>query len=101
MNNISLLLMIIGIVILFKLFCSPQLEHLKTPLEQRIEALAESIKNYITEDTKYPDYLDFLTNHGNTSYKILEQETFYTLKSLKKMGKLTTEDIVPYLSDSV
>jgi hypothetical protein len=99
--NLKLVLMIIAILVLFKLFFTGKKEFYSSPLEQKIQALAESINNYITEFTTYPEYLDFLTNHDNTSYKILEQETFYTLKSLKKLDKLTVEDIKPYLSDSV
>jgi len=61
--------------------------------------LAKLIKDFLKTDTEYKEYLDFLVQNSNMSYKILEQETFYELKMLLKMNRLTEDAISDYMTD--
>ena len=61
--------------------------------------LAEKILKEISNDISYVDYLNILTNNKNTSYKLLEQETFFEIKYLFKNNKLTLEKIIEYMPD--
>jgi hypothetical protein len=49
-------------------------------------------------DIIYPDYLDYLVSIKNTNLKIINQDTFHDFKALKKINKLTIQDIVNAMS---
>lgn len=70
------------------------------PVRSEKEVLADKISAFMTKDTKYTEYLDFLVTNKNTSYKLLDQETFYEMKTRKKnTGLLLPETIQEYMTD--
>jgi hypothetical protein len=74
-------------------------ESFNTASEQGKHVMSNKIKAFLQKDTKYTEYLDFLVENKNTSYKLLKQETFYKLKDLLKQGELTDTALVSFMDD--
>lgn len=55
---------------------------------------AEKLLNFITPDTTFTSYLDFITNNNITSLKLINQEIFYELKIKKQLGLLNNDYLV-------
>jgi hypothetical protein len=108
MNKIVLwVLAIIGIVIAYNvLFVKKEyienVSSTSTEKSEKAKSLAKAIMEYLKPETEYTDYLDFLVKNNNSSYKVLEQESFFEMKMLLKMKNLTSDVILrEYLSDSL
>lgn len=65
------------------------------------QELSLKIQNFLTSETKYVDYITFLKENKNTSYVLINQETFYEMKYLLKKGKLDSTEIIKYMTDMV
>jgi len=64
-----------------------------------IESLSKDISSFITKDTTYSEYLDFLKSKSNKSYNIISQETFFELKFMAKKNTLTPQVVAKYIND--
>lgn len=58
--------------------------------------IAKKVYQYFVDHktVDFVDYINFLTSIKNTNLDIIDLEVFYELKSLKKKGKLTLENIL-------
>jgi hypothetical protein len=96
MNNttIAIIITVAIIAILIAVYLLRETEHFDQSSPQY--SLATSIASFITPSTSYKEYLDFLVNHKNTSYKLLSQDTFFTLKVMSKTKPLAPSEVMGY-----
>jgi len=59
--------------------------------------LAIDIFNFITPNTEFSQFIDFIKKKENISYNIIKPQTFYELITFKKLNILTPEKIESYL----
>lgn len=59
--------------------------------------ITNKIKNFITPNTTFIEYINFLKENDNRSYNLITQDTFFELKFLSKQNKLTNEVITGYI----
>lgn len=92
----SILVIVLGFL-LYKAFKN-QMEGLQNenPLKT---ALAKQILNAFANDVSYSAYLDVLKQNKNSSYKLIEQDTYYELKLYFKNKNLSLAKIYEFMSD--
>lgn len=61
--------------------------------------LAAKILNFMDTESKYGEYLQFLVDNKNRSYKLLDNEVFTQFRLLKKKNILTIGDILMEMDD--
>lgn len=98
MNKYTLWI-VLAVVIVVVYFWFKNTESYTEGWSTKRSELSSKIASYIKPETQYTEYLDFINKLNNTSYKILEQEVFYTLKFLAKQGGLTAEAVGKEMTD--
>lgn len=97
-NNIIIAFIII-ILFLYFYNSSPSALEKMTNSSNYAESLSKDISSFITTNTTYTEYLDFLKSKSNKSYNIINQETFFELKFMAKNNSLTPQIVAKYIND--
>ena len=66
---------------------------------ERKSEIANKIFGFISKDTKYKDYLEFLVSIKNISINLLDEEVFFDFKFTAKNNQLTTDYIMSKMTD--
>lgn len=91
MNNTSILILC---AIAFYLYFYVYTKETMTNVSTRDQNVIDQLFTFITPETTFADYINFLTSIQNTNLHIIDDEVFATFKSLKKRNMFTKNDIV-------
>lgn len=92
MDTTTILYLCIG-AILFYFFFGYKKESM-TNVSEKDQIIVDALFNYITPETTFADYLNFLTSIKNINLNIIDNDVFSTIKALKKKNLLKKEDII-------
>lgn len=92
-------LTIILIAVLFYFYLTRRIREGLENVEDYKKNLANDILGYIKSDTTYTDYLQFLIDKQNRSYKLLDNDIFTEFRLLAKKNILTVDDILKEMDD--
>ena len=90
-----LILFIILFIFIFMFFSKKESF---TPTNDK-ERFAVSLFNFITDNTTFSEYVDFLIKQKNKSINITKTDVFYEFKYLKKSNNLSIEKLLSYMKD--
>jgi hypothetical protein len=93
-NNTSILLLIIALFIIYYFLYS--YESFSNDNQSDINLIL-ALQRFISITTPYEEYVDFLSSNNNVYSGLEGYETFKKLKNLKKIGKLTVENISQFM----
>jgi hypothetical protein len=65
-----------------------------TNISEGDQNVIDRLMGFITVDTTFGDYINFLSSIKNTNLHIIDNEVFATFKSLKKRNNLTKKEIM-------
>jgi hypothetical protein len=91
-NKLILVAVILGV--LFFLNKNNSKKEKFTLTESEMEKIATELHKFIKPTTTFTEYLDFLRSIKNKSTKLLNPETFYAFKFLKKQNELDVKAIL-------
>lgn len=92
-----ILYIIVGLVFIALFLRKRSLESFTADASQA--KFAKDVVAFIKADTTYSDFLDFLVEQKNKSYKLLRQATFYELRFLKRANNLTPNSVLQYMDN--
>ena len=96
----GIIVIVIGFVI-YNMYIGKKKETFDSTLSKRDSDNAKLILDFINQSndkTTYVDYINYLVSIKNTNLKIINQETYHELKTLKKLNKLSSNDIMNMMS---
>lgn len=96
--KINTLLIVLIAVVFYYLLTRNNKEGLQNVQDYKKE-LASEILEFMSPDAKYGDYLQFLIQKKNRSYKLLDNEVFTEFRLLSKKNILTLGDILLEMDD--
>jgi hypothetical protein len=91
MNNTTIFICVVAICLGY--FFLSKTESM-TNISAQDQNIIDRLFTFITPETTFPDYINFLTSVQNTNLHIIDDEVFATFKALKKRNMLTKNDIV-------
>jgi len=87
---------VLGLLVYIKFFKNKKESFVDDPKKMEISQI---VADFIKPETEYINYLEFLKNIKNTSYKLIEQDVFYELRIMAKIGKLNKDIVYSYIKD--
>jgi hypothetical protein len=93
MDTTTILYLCIGAILFYFIFFGYKKESM-TNVSEKDKIIVDALFNYITPETTFADYLNFLSSIKNTNLNIIDNDVFSTIKALKKKNLLKKEDII-------
>lgn len=93
MDNKTIFYLSIGAIIFYIFFFGYKKESM-TNISEENQKVVDALFDYITPETTFADYINFLTSIKNTNLNIIDNDVFSSIKALKKKGLLKKEDII-------
>ena len=93
MDNKTIFYLSIGAIILYIFFFGYKKESM-TNISEENQKVVDALFDYITPETTFADYINFLTSIKNTNLNIIDSDVFSSFKALKKKDLLKKEDII-------
>ena len=91
MNNTTIfILCAVAIYFYFFVYKTESMTNV-SPQDQNV---IDKLFDFITPETTFSDYVNFLSSIKNTNLHIIDNEVFATFKSLKKRKMFTKQDII-------
>ena len=95
-NRTVYILLVLALGYLIYIVMNKKNEGVENVYDEKTNMIAKKVyKYYMDKDNfDFVDYINYLTSIGNTNLELIELEVFYELKSLKKKGTLTLENVL-------